>query len=73
MLAIVNIHPKNPQPRLINQVVEIMEKGGVIAYPTDSGYALGCTLGNKKAMDQIINIRTLSNCLLYTSPSPRDS
>jgi len=60
MLAIVNIHPKNPQPRLINQVVEIMEKGGVIAYPTDSGYALGCTLGNKKAMDQIINIRTLS-------------
>ena len=56
MSVIINIHPENPQPRLIKQVIDIMEKGGVIAYPTDSGYALGCTLGNKKAMDQIINI-----------------
>jgi len=60
MSAIVNIHPENPQPRLIKQVIDIMEKGGVIAYPTDSGYALGCSLGNKKAMDQIIDIRKLS-------------
>jgi len=60
MAVIINIHSENPQPRLIKQVIDIMEKGGVIAYPTDSGYALGCTLGNKKAMDQIINIRKLS-------------
>jgi len=60
MLAVINIHPENPQPRLITQVIETIGKGGVIAYPTDSGYALGCTLGNKKAMDKIINIRKLS-------------
>jgi len=60
MSALVNIHPKNPQPRLIKQVIDVLERGGVIAYPTDSGYALGCTLGNKKAMDQIVDIRKLS-------------
>jgi len=60
MSALVNIHPENPQPRLIKQVIDVLEIGGVIAYPTDSGYALGCTLGNKKAMDQIVNIRKLS-------------
>ena len=60
MSVVINIHPENPQPRLIKQVIDIMEKGGVIAYPTDSGYALGCSLGNKKAMDQIIDIRKLS-------------
>tara|TARA_B110000263_G_scaffold218628_1_gene205376 strand:+ start:33 stop:641 length:609 start_codon:yes stop_codon:yes gene_type:complete len=57
---IINIHSKNPQQRLIKQVVEVLEKGGVIAYPTDSGYALGCSLANKNAMDMIINIRKLS-------------
>jgi tRNA threonylcarbamoyl adenosine modification protein (Sua5/YciO/YrdC/YwlC family) len=57
---IINIHSENPQQRLIKQVVEVLEKGGVIAYPTDSGYALGCSLGNKNAMDMIINIRKLS-------------
>ena len=66
MSAIVNIHPENPQPRLIKRVIEVMEKGGVIAYPTDSGYALGSTLGNKKAMDQIINIRKLSKSHHFT-------
>jgi len=60
MSAIVHIHPENPQPRLIKQVIDVLERGGVIAYPTDSGYALGCSLGNKKAMDQIVNIRKLS-------------
>jgi tRNA threonylcarbamoyl adenosine modification protein (Sua5/YciO/YrdC/YwlC family) len=57
---IINIHSKNPQQRLIKQVVEVLGNGGVIAYPTDSGYALGCSLGNKNAMDIIINIRKLS-------------
>lgn len=53
------IHPDNPQPRLINQAVEILKKGGVIIYPTDSGYALGCGVGEKQAMDRIVNIRRL--------------
>ena len=60
MSMIINIHSENPQQRLIKQVVKVLEKGGVIAYPTDSGYALGCSLGNKNAMDIIINIRKLS-------------
>lgn len=53
------IHPDNPQPRLINQAVEIIKQGGVIVYPTDSGYALGCALGDKHAMDRIVAIRKL--------------
>ncbi|WP_301098361.1 L-threonylcarbamoyladenylate synthase [Otariodibacter sp.] len=53
------IHPENPQTRLINQSVDIIKKGGVIVYPTDSGYALGCALGNKQAMDRIVAIRKL--------------
>ncbi|EJS90728.1 hypothetical protein AAUPMC_07109, partial [Pasteurella multocida subsp. multocida str. Anand1_cattle] len=44
------IHPENPQVRLINQAVEILRAGGVIVYPTDSGYALGCMIGDKHAM-----------------------
>lgn len=53
------IHPENPQARLINQAVEIIKKGGVIVYPTDSGYALGCAIGEKAAMDRIVAIRQL--------------
>jgi tRNA threonylcarbamoyl adenosine modification protein (Sua5/YciO/YrdC/YwlC family) len=59
MALILDIHPINPQMRLINKVIEIIEKGGVIAYPTDSGYALGCALGNKTAMEKIVKIRKL--------------
>ncbi|MDC0198015.1 L-threonylcarbamoyladenylate synthase [Candidatus Thioglobus sp.] len=59
MALILDIHPKNPQLRLINKVTETIQKGGVIAYPTDSGYALGCELGNKNAMDRILKIRKL--------------
>jgi len=59
MALILDIHPINPQIRLINKVTEIIEKGGVIAYPTDSGYALGCALGNKAAMERIVKIRKL--------------
>lgn len=51
------IHPDNPQPRLIKQSLAIIESGGVIAYPTDSCYALGCHMGNKKAMERIAKIR----------------
>ncbi|HHF0349004.1 TPA: L-threonylcarbamoyladenylate synthase [Haemophilus influenzae] len=53
------IYPENPQARLINQAVEILQKGGVIVYPTDSGYALGCMMGDKHAMDRIVAIRKL--------------
>lgn len=53
------IHPENPQPRLINQTVDILRRGGVIVYPTDSGYALGCMIGEKAAMDRIVQIRRL--------------
>ena len=53
------IHPDNPQTRLIHQAVEIIKKSGVIVYPTDSGYALGCASGEKAAMDRIVAIRQL--------------
>lgn len=53
------IHPDNPQPRLIKQAVEMLNKGSVIVYPTDSGYALGCKLEDKSAMERICHIRQL--------------
>lgn len=52
-----SIHPQNPQARLIHQAVEIVRGGGVIAYPTDSCYALGCHLGDKVAQERIRAIR----------------
>ncbi|MGL4858810.1 MAG: L-threonylcarbamoyladenylate synthase [Enterobacteriaceae bacterium] len=55
------IHPDNPQTRLINQSVDILQKGSVIVYPTDSGYALGCMLGDKNAMERICQIRSLDD------------
>ncbi|CAK9885120.1 MAG: putative protein YciO [Candidatus Erwinia impunctatus] len=53
------IHPENPQPRLIKQAVEQLNQGAVIVYPTDSGYALGCRLEEKNAMERICRIRKL--------------
>ncbi|MGM0480984.1 MAG: L-threonylcarbamoyladenylate synthase [Pseudomonadota bacterium] len=53
------IHPDNPQKRLIQQAVEIIRSGGVVVYPTDSGYAIGCQLGNKAGVDRICQIRDL--------------
>jgi tRNA threonylcarbamoyl adenosine modification protein (Sua5/YciO/YrdC/YwlC family) len=61
MSQFFQIHPDNPQKRLINQAVDILRKGGVIAYPTDSGYALGCHLGDKSASDRIKRIRKLDD------------
>jgi len=57
--AYINVHPDNPQNRLLKQVVEILNKDGVIAYPTESGYALGCLLDNKTGADRIRQIRRL--------------
>lgn len=53
------IHPDNPQARLLRQAAAIIEEGGVIAYPTDSGYALGCKLGGKAALERIRRLRHL--------------
>ncbi|MFT5007721.1 MAG: tRNA threonylcarbamoyl adenosine modification protein (Sua5/YciO/YrdC/YwlC family) [Reinekea sp.] len=53
------IHPENPQARLIAHTVEILRKGGVIAYPTDSAYALGCIMGDKRGIDTIRRIRQI--------------
>jgi tRNA threonylcarbamoyl adenosine modification protein (Sua5/YciO/YrdC/YwlC family) len=60
MSQFFHIHPDNPQGRLVSQAVHILRQGGVIVYPTDSGYAIGCGLGEKKAMDRIISIRRVS-------------
>lgn len=57
MSQFFSIHPENPQSRLIKQAVEILHKGGVIAYPTDSSYALGCHIGDKSAMQRIARLR----------------
>ena len=54
------IHPETPQARLIQQAVSIIQRGGVVVYPTDSAYALGCRLGDKKAMERIRRIRSLT-------------
>lgn len=53
------IHPDNPQARLLRKAVACIEEGGVIAYPTDSGYALGCQLGNKAALERMRQLRQL--------------
>jgi tRNA threonylcarbamoyl adenosine modification protein (Sua5/YciO/YrdC/YwlC family) len=56
-----DVHPDNPQSRAIGQVVDIVRDGGLIAYPTDSCFALGCALGNKEGMDRIRDIRHLDD------------
>ncbi len=60
------IHPENPQARLISQAVTHIRDGGVIIYPTDSGYALGCLLENKTAMERICRIRNLDSSHNFT-------
>lgn len=57
MSQFFEIHPDNPQQRLIGQAVAIIRKGGVVVYPTDSCYALGCHLGDKASMERIARIR----------------
>lgn len=55
------IHPENPQARLIRQAVKIIQEGGVVVYPTDSCYAIGCLIGDKNAMERIRRIRDLDD------------
>ncbi len=61
MSQFFQVHPDNPQARLIRQAAEIVRGGGVIIYPTDSSYAIGCQIGDKSAMDRIRQIRRLGD------------
>jgi len=61
MAQFFEIHPQNPQLRLIHRAVEIIRNGGVIAYPTDSSYAIACQIGDKQALDKIRRIRQLDD------------
>jgi tRNA threonylcarbamoyl adenosine modification protein (Sua5/YciO/YrdC/YwlC family) len=66
MSQFFQIHPETPQQRLVKQAADIIRRGGVIAYPTDSGYALGCQIGEKKALETIRRIRRLSDKHCFT-------
>ena len=61
MAQYFEIHPDNPQKRLIQQAVSIIDRGGLVIYPTDSSYALGCHIGDKSAMERIQRIRQLDS------------
>ncbi|MFL6106105.1 MAG: L-threonylcarbamoyladenylate synthase [Marmoricola sp.] len=61
MARFLDIHPVDPQPRLIGQAVALLREDGLIAYPTDSGYALGIQLGNREGLDRIRTIRQLDD------------
>lgn len=60
------IHPENPQQRLIKQAADIARAGGVIVYPTDTAYAIGCHIADKAALDRIVRIRRLDDKHLFT-------
>ncbi|GAA5105191.1 L-threonylcarbamoyladenylate synthase [Haloechinothrix salitolerans] len=66
MARYYDVHPVNPQPRAIGQVVALLREEGLIAYPTDSCYALGCMIGNKQGLDRIKEIRKLDSRHHYT-------
>jgi len=61
MAKYFDVHPDNPQPRAIGQVVDLVRDGALIAYPTDSCYALGCQLGNREGLERIRRIRQLDD------------
>ena len=61
MARYFDVHPEDPQPRTIGQIVDLVQSGGLIAYPTDSCYALGAQLGNKQALERIRTIRQLDD------------
>ncbi len=61
MARYLEIHPDNPQQRTVDQAVRVLREGGLLAYPTDSGYALGAAMGNQEALDRIRSIRQLDD------------
>ncbi|PID54121.1 MAG: threonylcarbamoyl-AMP synthase [Micrococcales bacterium] len=67
MAKTVQIHPLDPQPRLVQQVADVIGDGGLVAYPTDSGYALGCALGNAEGIARIKSIRRLDDRHHFTA------
>ena len=62
----ISIHPENPQPRAVRKVVETINNGSVIAYPTDSSYALGCAIGQRDAIERIVKLRGLPKTHHFT-------
>ena len=60
MAKLIEVHPTDPQPRRVKAIAEIIREGGLIAYPTDSSYAFGCHIGDKRAIDRIHRIRRTS-------------
>jgi tRNA threonylcarbamoyl adenosine modification protein (Sua5/YciO/YrdC/YwlC family) len=66
MSQILTLHPQNPQTHLLRKAVAVLKSGGIIVYPTDSGYALACHLGDKKALDKIRMIRKLDQDHYFT-------
>ena len=66
MARYLDIHPQDPQPRLVSQAAQAIADGGLIAYPTDSGYALGCAIGNQEGKERIASIRRLDDRHHYT-------
>ena len=59
ILMLIHIHPENPQPRLIKQVVEVLKKGGIVIYPTDTIYGLGCDIFQHRAVERICSIKNV--------------
>ena len=77
-MNLIKINADNPNPKKIDIITDVLRNGGVIIYPTDTVYAIGCLINNSEGLKRIIQFKsnkkdelTLS-CLLYTSPSPRD-
>lgn len=66
MTQYFEIHPENPQPRIIRSAVEMIRAGAVVVYPTDSSYALGCHIGDKAAMQKIARIRQFDKTHHFT-------
>lgn len=60
MAKLIEVHPTDPQPRRVKAIADIMREGGLVAYPTDSSYAFGCHIGDKRAIDRIHRIRRTS-------------
>jgi tRNA threonylcarbamoyl adenosine modification protein (Sua5/YciO/YrdC/YwlC family) len=61
-----HLHPDNPQPRLIREAVKLLRSGGVMVYPTDSCYAIGCMIGNKEGMERIRVLRGVDDKHMFT-------
>ncbi|MFA5081575.1 MAG: L-threonylcarbamoyladenylate synthase [Hydrogenophilaceae bacterium] len=66
MAQVFYVHPDNPQARLMRETVKVLREGGVMTYPTDSSYAIGCMIGNKEGMERIRSIRGVDDKHLFT-------